>query len=214
MLKYLLIVFYFLIIFCIAVLYKKINPKNKELLRKIIHIGMGPLILIAKYLEISQSFAAYFTFLISILIIINYVYKLFPIIEDIDRKSYGTLFYCISLLFLIILFWNNDPYSLMAGFFIMTFGDGFAGLIGKNFSSLNWLILNQKKSILGTSTMFLTTLCTLILVSLFGNFAINSNIIFISIISTFLEQISLFGIDNFTVPIISALLFNIFITNL
>ena len=175
---------------------------------------MGPLILIAKYLEISQSFAAYFTFLISILIIINYVYKLFPIIEDIDRKSYGTLFYCISLLFLIIFFWDKDPYSLMAGFFIMTFGDGFAGLIGKNFSSLNWLILNQKKSILGTSTMFLTSLCTLFLVSLFGNFAINSSIIFISIISTFLEQISLFGIDNFTVPIISALLFNIFITNL
>ena len=175
---------------------------------------MGPLILIAKYLEISQSFAAYFTFSISILIIINYVYKLFPIIEDIDRKSYGTFFYCISLLFLIILFWNKDPYSLMAGFFIMTFGDGFAGLIGKNFSSLNWLILNQKKSLLGTSTMFLTSFFTLILVSFFGNFEINISMIFIAIIATFLEQISIFGIDNFTVPIISALLFNIFITNL
>ena len=214
MLKYFLIVIYILIIFFIAILYKKIRPDNKELLRKIIHIGMGPLILIAKYLEISQDFAAYFTFLISFLIVINYVYKLFPIIEDIDRKSYGTFFYCISLLFLIILFWNKDPYSLMTGFFIMTFGDGFAGLIGKNFSSASWLILSQKKSLLGTVTMLLTSFCILLLASLFGDFAINESIIFIAIFATGLEQISIFGIDNFTVPIISAFLFNIFITNL
>ena len=214
MLNYFLIIFYILVIFGIAIFYKHFKPKNKELLRKIIHIGIGPLILIAKLLGIPQSFAVYFTFLISFLIIINYVYKLLPIIEDIERKSYGTFFYCISLLFLIFFLWDKDPYSLIAGFFIMTFGDGLAGLIGKNFSSASWQVLNQRKSILGTMTMFITSLFVLIAVSFFGDFSINGNIIAIALLATILEQVSVLGIDNFSVPIISSLSFNTLITNL
>ena len=214
MLNYFLIIFYILTIFGIAVIYKKFRPNNKELLRKIIHIGIGPLVIIAKYLGISQFFAGYFTFLISLLIVTNYIYKLFPIIEDVERKSYGTFFYCISLLFLIILFWDKDPYSLMAGFLIMTFGDGLAGLIGKNFTSKDWRILNQKKSLLGTTTMFISSLIVLISVGLFGNFSINGIFIFIALLATILEQISFYGIDNFTVPIITSIFFNILITNL
>ena len=210
--KYFLIFFYICIVFCIAILYKKIQPKNKELLRKIIHIGIGPLILIAKFIEISQAFAAYFTLLVFCLIVINYVYRLFPIIEDVDRKSYGTLFYCLSLLILIIFFWDKDPYSLMAGFLIMTFGDGLAGLIGKNFTSKSWLIFNQRKSFIGTITMLLTSICVVILLGLFGEFSINSNFFLIAFIATILEQFSIFGIDNFTVPIISSLAFNLLIT--
>ena len=175
---------------------------------------MGPLVLIAKYLDVSQLFAAYFTFLISLLIIINYIYKLFPIIEDVERKSYGTFFYCISLLFLIILFWDKDPYSLIAGFFIMTFGDGLAGLIGKNLSSVSWQVLDQKKSLFGTMTMLITSLFVLISISLFGGFSINGYFIFIALLATILEQVSIFGFDNFSVPIISSLSFNFLITKL
>ena len=214
MLNYFLIIFYILTIFGIAVIYKKFRPNNKELLRKIIHIGIGPLVIIAKYLGISQFFAGYFTFLISLLIVTNYIYKLFPIIEDVERKSYGTFFYCISLLLLIILFWDKDPYSLMAGFLIMTFGDGLAGLIGKNFTSKDWRILNQKKSLLGTTTMFISSLIVLISVGLFGNFSINGIFIFIALLATILEQISFYGIDNFTVPIITSIFFNISVTKL
>jgi len=61
------------------------------------------------------------------MVFINYNYKLFPTIEDVERKSYGTLFYCLSLFILIYLFWNKDPYALITGFFLMTFGDGLAG---------------------------------------------------------------------------------------
>ena len=106
---------------------------------------MGPLIPIAQFLGINQTFALYFTGLISLLTFINYQSKLFPTIEDIDRKSYGTLFYCLSLFILIYLYWNKDSSSLIVGFFIMTFGDGFAGLIGENFQSRSWTLFNQKK---------------------------------------------------------------------
>jgi len=35
------------------------------------------------------------------MVFINYIYKLFPTIEDVERKSNGTLFYCLSLFVLI-----------------------------------------------------------------------------------------------------------------
>ncbi len=214
MLNFVFILIYIFIIFLISIIYKRFNPNNKEALRKIIHIGIGPLIPLAKFLGIDQISALYFTGFVSLLTFINYQSKLFPTIEDVDRKSYGTLFYCLSLFILIYLYWNKDPTSLIAGFFIMTFGDGFAGLIGKNFQSKSWFFLNQKKSFFGTMTMFITSLIVVFGLSYFQKYSLNINIFTIAFISTVTEQFSIFGIDNFIVPISAAFCFNYFITGL
>jgi len=213
LLKFALVLIYIFSIFLISIIYKKFNKDNKEALRKIIHIGMGPLIPIAQYLKIDQNSALTFTAIISLLIFLNYSYKLFPTIEDVDRKSFGTLFYCISLFILIFLFWEKDPSSLLAGFFIMTFGDGLAGLIGKNLKSKSWVFLKQKKSLYGTITMFLTSLLVLYSLGYIQQNNLNINFLIIAFIATALEQFSVIGIDNFLVPIASAICFNIFVTN-
>ena len=212
MLNFALIGIYIVFIFLISKLLKNFYPNNQELLRKIIHIGIGPLIPLAKFLEIEQSTAQYFASGMSILILINYIYKLFPIIEDIDRKSFGTFFYCFSLLILISLFWEKDPLALTAGFFVMTFGDGLAGLIGKNFKSKNWTIFNQKKSIIGTTTMFLISLLVISILGFKNNVDFNYYYFGIALLATLLEQISIIGIDNFSVPIITSTIFH-FLTN-
>ena len=213
MLNFALIGIYIVFIFLISKLLKNFYPNNQELLRKIIHIGMGPLIPLAKFLEIEQSAAQYFAGGISILILINYIYKLFPIIEDIDRQSFGTFFYCFSLLILISLFWEQDPLSLTAGFFIMTFGDGLAGLIGRNFKSKSWKIFNQKKSIIGTTTMFLISFLVVSILGYKNNLDFNYYYFWIALLATVLEQISIIGIDNFSVPIVTSTVFHLLITN-
>ena len=214
MLKFVFICIYIFLVFLISFLYKSFNPNNKEALRKIIHIGIGPLIPLAKYLNVDQTSALYFTGIVSLLTFINYRSKLFPTIEDVNRKSYGTLFYCLSLFILIYLYWNKDPTSLFAGFFIMTFGDGFAGLIGKNFQSKSWFFLKQKKSFFGTISMFVTSLIVVFGFSYFQKYSFNINLFTIAFISTILEQFSIFGIDNLIVPISAAFCFNFFITGL
>ena len=214
MIKFAFILIYILIVFFISILYKKVNPNNKEALRKIIHIGMGPVIPFAKFLNIDQTSALCFTGIVSLLTFINYQSKLFPTIEDVERKSYGTLFYCLSLFILILLYWNKDPTSLIAGFFIMTFGDGFAGLIGKKFQSKTWVFLNQKKSVFGTLTMFFTSMIVVFSLGYFQKYTFNINFFTIAFISTVLEQFSILGIDNFLVPISAAFCFNFFITGL
>ena len=213
MIKFSGILLYLVSIFFISIVFKRFKEDSGEIVRKIIHIGIGPLIPIAQFLKIDRNSALIFTGIVSFLVLINYTYKLFPTIEDVKRKSYGTIFYCLSLFILIWLFWVDDPYALMTGFFVMTFGDGLAGLVGKSFNSKSWIIFKQKKSLLGTMTMFLTSLIVVCLVGYAQQNSFNLNYFAIAFLATFLEQFSFLGIDNFIVPISSALFFNFFITN-
>jgi len=213
LIKYTFILLYLFSIFLISIVFKKYNKDSREIVRKIIHIGIGPLIPIAQFLKINQNSALIFTGIVSLMVFINYNYKLFPTIEDVERKSYGTLFYCLSLLILIYLFWDKDPYALISGFFIMTFGDGLAGLIGKSFNSKSWIFFKQKKSLFGTMTMFLTSLIVVCSIGYTQQNSLNLNYFAIAFFATLLEQFSVLGIDNFIVPISSALFFNFFITN-
>ena len=213
MIKFAIILLYLFSIFVISIVFNKFNKDSKEIVRKIIHIGIGPLIPLAQFLKIDQISALIFTGIISLMVLINYTYKLFPTIEDVERKSYGTLFYCLSLFILIYFFWNKDVYALITGFFIMTFGDGLAGLIGKNFNSKNWIFFKQNKSIFGTLTMFLTSLIVVTSIGYAQQNSFNLNYFGLAFLATVLEQFSILGIDNFIVPITSALYFNFFITN-
>ena len=213
MVKFTIVISYLISIFLISIVFKKYNENSREIFRKVIHIGIGPLIPIAQFLKIDQNSALIFTGLVAFMVLINYVYRLFPTIEDVERKSYGTLFYCLSLFILIFLFWEEDPYALVTGFFVMTFGDGLAGLIGKSFKSKSWLFLKQKKSLVGTITMFLSSLIVVCSVGYVQQDSFNLNFFSIALIATVLEQFSIFGIDNLIVPISSALYFNFSITN-
>jgi len=213
LIKFTVILLYLFLIFLISIVFKKYNEDNKEIVRKIIHIGIGPLIPIAQFLKINQNSALIFTGIVSLMVFTNYNYKLFPTIEDVERKSYGTLFYCLSLFILIYLFWDKDPYALISGFFIMTFGDGLAGLIGKSFISKSWIIFKQKKSLYGTITMFLTSFIVVCSIGYSQQNSLNLNYFTIAFIATLLEQFSVLGIDNFIVPISSALFFNFLITS-
>ncbi len=213
MIKFTVILLYLFSIFLISIVYKKFNKDSREVVRKIIHIGIGPLIPIAQFLKINQNSALIFTGIVSLMVFINYTYKLFPTIEDVERKSYGTLFYCLSLFILIYLFWDKDPYALISGFFIMTFGDGLAGLIGKSFDSKSWIFFKQKKSLLGTTTMFLTSLIVVCSIGYAQQNNLNLNYFTVAFFATLLEQFSVLGIDNLIVPISSALFFNFFITS-
>ena len=95
----------------------------------------------------------------------------------------------------------------------MTLGDGLAGLIGKNFKSKSWKIFNQKKSILGTTTMFFTSLLVVSILGHTNNIDFNYLYFGIAFIATLFEQISIIGIDNFSVPIITSTIFHLLITN-
>ena len=197
-----IIAFWIIIVLLIAFLCKRYFPKKEELSRKIIHIGTGPVILLAWLFDVPKNIAFFTAFLITIALGVNYQYRLLPAIEDIERKSFGTIAYGISITLLLLLFWPHYASSVCIGVLSMAFGDGLAGLIGRSVKSPKWSILDQTKSIVGTLTMGSVVAITTSIVSSTNNLGIQPlEILVISVIATFLEQISPFGIDNLTVPI-------------
>ena len=99
MIKFSIILLYLFSIFFISAVFKKFNEDSKEIVRKIIHIGIGPLIPIAQFLKIDQNSALIFTGIVSLLVLLNYSYKLFPTIEDVERKVMEHYFIVLVYLF-------------------------------------------------------------------------------------------------------------------
>jgi phytol kinase len=198
----LVIALWIITIIGISFLCKKYFPKKQELSRKIVHIGTGPVIILAWLFEIPKSIAFFSALLITIVLGINYQYRLLPAIEDIERKSFGTVAYGISITLLLLIFWPHYASLISIGVLSMAFGDGLAGLIGQSINSPKWSVLGQSKSIAGTLTMLTVVAITTSTISSINNLNIQPlEIILISLIATFLEQISPWGIDNITVPI-------------
>ena len=196
------ITLWIIIILVFAFLCKRYFPEKEELSRKIIHIGTGPVILLAWLFDIPKNIAFFSAFFITIGLGINYQYRLLPAIEDINRKSFGTIAYGMSITILLLLFWPRYASSISIGVLSMAFGDGLAGLIGKSINSPQWSVLGQTKSIAGTFTMGSTVAISTATISSINNLDIQPLIIIvISLIATILEQIGPWGIDNLTVPI-------------
>jgi len=85
LIKFTVILLYIFSIFLISTVFKKYNEDSREIVRKIIHIGIGPLIPIALFLKINQNSALIFTGIVSLMVFINYNFKLFPTIDVGER---------------------------------------------------------------------------------------------------------------------------------
>ena len=177
-------------------------PEQKELSRKIIHIGSGPVLPLAWMLNISASIAIPVASIITLGLLINHRLRLLPAMEDINRQSYGTIAYGVSITFLLIFLWPENAAAVSAGVLVMSFGDGLAGLLGPKLKSPDWHIFGQRKSVAGTVTMALVAFLVLFLIAIICGITIHPLLlIVIALIAVFLEQIGPWGIDNLTVPI-------------
>ena len=185
-----------------AIWCRKKIPDQKELSRKIVHIGIGPIIALAWWLDISKELALPIASIITIFLIINYKLGFINAIEDVGRKSFGTINYGVSITILLLFLWPKNQDAVTAGIMAMSFGDGLAGLIGRQLSTPSWMILGQKKSIAGTLTMGIIVGIILFSICLISGITLNIyNLLILTIIAIGLEQLGPWGIDNLTVPI-------------
>ena len=101
-----------------------------------------------------------------------------------------------------MLFWPHRPDAVTAGVLVMALGDGLAGLIGRQLKTPQWIIFKQTKSIGGTATMAMVSILVLMILSNVTSHIISLPIaIAIGLGATGLEQISMRGLDNLTVPL-------------
>ena len=198
------------VVLALASTCKNIWPSQKELSRKIVHIGTGAVIPLAWQFSISRNLALLFAATVTVLTAINHRWRLIPAVEDVGRSSYGTVAYGLSITILLLLFWPGRADAVCAGVLVMALGDGLAGLIGRHWTSPRWTLWNQTKSVAGTLTMAIASLCSLVTLSwgVHGTVPLAATVV-ITLVAVGLEQLSYAGIDNFTVPLAVAVLWSV-----
>ena len=201
------------IVVAMALLVRHRWPQQREWSRKLVHIGTGPVILLAWGFGIGKAVALPVALLVTLATALNHRFRLLPAVEDVGRHSYGTIAYGGSIALLLALFWPNQPLAVAAGVLVMAFGDGLAGLIGPAVASPRWRLLGQSKSLAGTATMALAAALVLGLVALLAaghGQAAPPPLAWLglALLATALEQVSLYGLDNLSVPVLTGVLWS------
>ena len=204
------ITIYLLMLLLIAELMSRWQKTDIELTRKIVHIGSGNVILLAWWLNITSDIILLASALASVVAITSYFLPILPSVNDVGRKSLGTLFYAISIGILTALFWQEETKQFTTiGILIMSYGDGMAALIGQNWGQHPYQVWGNKKSWEGSLTMTsVAILITIVIFSFVSGWQWQYLVIaaIVGIFATILETFSQIGIDNLTVPLGSSLL--------
>jgi phytol kinase len=185
---------------------------NGELVRKVIHIGVGNIILLAWALQVPRELGILFSLLFSGVALASYRIKILQSLNGVGRKSLGTFFYALSFGLLIGLFWfpqaGLQPFAVV-GILIMTWGDAVAALVGQSWGRHPYQIGSIQKSWEGSLTMWgISTLVagSVLTLSFGASLPITGIALIVGAVATGLEVFSWWGLDNLTVPLISGLL--------
>lgn len=174
---------------------------QREWSRKLVHIGSGAVVLIAWAFAIDRRIAIPAAAAITLLAALNHRLRVLPAVEDVGRASYGTVAYGASITLLLWQFWPREPATVAAGVLVMALGDGLAGLLGPLWPTASWRVLGQRRSLLGTTTMAAASLFVLGGLSLAVGGPSWPQLLAIAAAATLLEQLAVGGIDNLTVPL-------------
>jgi phytol kinase len=174
---------------------------QREWSRKLVHIGSGAVVLIAWAFAIDRRIAIPAAATITLLAALNHRLRVLPAVEDVGRASYGTVAYGASITLLLWQFWQREPATVAAGVLVMALGDGLAGLVGPLWPSPSWQVLGQRRSLLGTTTMAAASLFVLGGLTLAVGGPSWPQLLAIAAAATLLEQLAVGGIDNLTVPL-------------
>jgi phytol kinase len=183
---------------------------SSEMVRKMVHIGVGNVILLAWWLQIPTWLGVVASVLFSAIAFVSYHLPILPGVNSVGRQSLGTFFYAVSIGLLVGYFWPlGQPYYAALGVLVMTWGDGLAALIGQAFGQHPYMLWGIKKSWEGSLTMAAVSflVSSLILLAVQGNLWQTWLIsLLVALVATGLEAFSKYGIDNLTVPLGSAAL--------
>ena len=182
------------------------RPHQPEWSRKVVHLGAGLVLPMAWATHIGRTMALAAAVLATILAAVNQRTRLLPGLESVNRHSYGTVAYGLSILLLLWWGWPQQAAVVVAAGLMMAFGDGLAGILGPACPSPGWSVLGQRKSLLGTACVALVA--TVVGWMLLGEQLSLNQLLVLGVVAAGLEQISVFGVDNLLLPLGAALLLN------
>lgn len=124
--------------------------------------------------------------------------------NQVERVSYGTVYYPIALALLVLFFFEQEPMALVAGSMVLAWGDGLAALIGKRFGKTFYTRGKIRRSFEGSIAMFLASFLVLTVTFLFYEeptwLAVSYGFLLANI-AALIEAVSYRDTDNLLIPL-------------
>lgn len=182
----------------------RLKRVSDEMARKIVHVSVAVFVAFwPLYMSYNQIKLIAIAFVLVILI--SRYLHIFRGILHVKRKTYGDLFFPLSILTLAII----GPAGLVFTIALLHIGlsDGIAALVGKRLGKSNqYKIFGQIKSIAGTLTFIIISLTILLTFKLLKAGEIPSltwlNVLILPPVLAFVENVSAYGADDLTIPMI------------
>lgn len=197
----------------LLIISEKLLNKYPTFGRKFLHIMTGN---IAFLLPLFQTREVMVFLAAGPFILFTFLMSPYTPIKSIKGKTssaghgMGLVYYAISWTILAYLFFD-DKIIIAIGILAMSYGDGFASLIGLKYGKKKYNIYGDQKSYIGSFSMFIFSFILFIIASIFYDFTVTLEVIIIlaiiALTSTIAETITPKGLDNLTVPFLASIYF-------
>jgi phytol kinase len=173
--------------------------------RKLVHITVGTFIAFWPFYMSFQTIQLLsLAFLLTILI--SQKYHIFHAIHAVKRRTWGEVLFAVSIGMIASL--TSSSWIFAAAVLHMSLADGLAAIIGITYGKTNrYEVFGQTKSVAGTGT-FIVVSFLLVLGFLavspsgFQQLAVPFVVVWVPIAAAILENTSIMGTDNITVPLV------------
>ena len=197
----------------LLIITEKALAKYPEVSRKVLHIMVGNVAFILP-IFITREIMAFIA--AGPFILLTFLMSPYTPIKSIRGKTssvghgMGLVYYSITWTILAYLFFDNMV-LIAIGIFAMSYGDGFASLIGQRFAKKKYNVFGDEKSYVGSIAMLIFTFIMMIIALLYYNISITFYILlvlaFIALLATIIEGLTPKGLDNLTVPFVAVFLY-------
>jgi len=194
-------------IIIVLIISEKILKDKPFFSRKFTHIMVGSILFLLPLFTTREVMALIVAFPFVIITFLMSEYSPINISNKISSSGHGLglFYYAISWTILAYVFFDQ-PYVIAVGIVAMSYGDGFAALIGKRFGKHEYNIFGETKTIEGSLAMFLVLIAALWIalnyyIVFIGYPPLISNIWLIllpALFATIAEAITPKGLDNLT----------------
>lgn len=190
---------------------RKWRGYSVEFTRKFIHIAVGMWAYGTVLLFERRTFAIVPPLAFVAINALSYWRGTFKAMETGEKGQLGTIYFPISFAALIWLLWDR-PHLLVASLMPMTWGDALAAVVGQRIGQRRYTVAGSTRSLEGSVVLFLiswaATLAPLLLLAPGGLDPVTAvgAAAATALGAVVIEALSPWGIDNLTVPAVSALM--------
>ncbi len=179
---------------------------SSDFTRKFIHIAVGMYSVLAVLIFDRWEWAIIPPAAFIVINFLDWKYGILQSMTSSDRSNLGTVYFPLSFVVIICLFWDR-PALLVASLMPMTWGDALAAVIGRRYGRRRYTVLGSTRSLEGSLVMLgCSLLASWLALSLLGQDSPLGLALAMAVGATLAESISPWGLDNLTVPAVSALL--------